>query len=42
MQVLIVGAGPTGLTLAPELARRNVSVRIINKKKERGDKSRAL
>ena len=30
-QVLIVGAGPTGLTLALELARQNVSVRIIDK-----------
>jgi 2-polyprenyl-6-methoxyphenol hydroxylase-like FAD-dependent oxidoreductase len=28
-QVLIVGAGPTGLTLACELARRGVSVRLI-------------
>lgn len=27
--VLIVGAGPTGLTLASELARRNVSFRLI-------------
>ncbi|MET7679236.1 FAD-dependent monooxygenase [Streptomyces sp. NPDC005423] len=28
--VLIVGAGPTGLTLACELARRDVSVRIVD------------
>jgi 2-polyprenyl-6-methoxyphenol hydroxylase-like FAD-dependent oxidoreductase len=27
--VLIVGAGPTGLTLACELARRGVSFRLI-------------
>ena len=27
--VLIVGAGPTGLTLACELARRSISVRLI-------------
>lgn len=27
--ILIVGAGPTGLTLACELARRNVSLRLI-------------
>ncbi|MEV6874171.1 FAD-dependent monooxygenase [Amycolatopsis sp. NPDC051128] len=30
-QVLIAGAGPTGLTLAIELARRDVAVRIIDK-----------
>jgi 2-polyprenyl-6-methoxyphenol hydroxylase-like FAD-dependent oxidoreductase len=29
--VLIVGAGPTGLTLACDLARRGVAVRIIDK-----------
>ncbi len=29
LQVLIVGAGPTGLTLACELARRGVSFRVI-------------
>jgi 2-polyprenyl-6-methoxyphenol hydroxylase-like FAD-dependent oxidoreductase len=32
--VLVVGAGPTGLTLACELARRNVPVRIIDKAPE--------
>ncbi|MFI9625238.1 FAD-dependent monooxygenase [Streptomyces sp. NPDC052042] len=30
-QVLIVGSGPTGLTLACDLARRSVEVRIIDK-----------
>jgi 2-polyprenyl-6-methoxyphenol hydroxylase-like FAD-dependent oxidoreductase len=30
-QVLIVGAGPTGLTLACDLARRGVRVRILDK-----------
>ena len=30
-QVLIVGAGPTGLTLACDLARRGVGVRILDK-----------
>src|ERR1700681_1527546 len=29
--VIIVGAGPTGLTLACDLARRGVSFRIIDK-----------
>ncbi|MGD9652470.1 MAG: FAD-dependent monooxygenase [Candidatus Dadabacteria bacterium] len=29
--VLIVGAGPTGLTMACELARRGVPFRIIDK-----------
>ena len=29
--VLVAGAGPTGLTLALELARRGVGVRIIDK-----------
>lgn len=31
MKILIVGAGPTGLTLAIELARRDIPVRIIDK-----------
>jgi 2-polyprenyl-6-methoxyphenol hydroxylase-like FAD-dependent oxidoreductase len=30
-QVLIAGAGPTGLTLAIELARRGIGVRIVDK-----------
>jgi 2-polyprenyl-6-methoxyphenol hydroxylase-like FAD-dependent oxidoreductase len=30
-QVLIVGAGPTGLALACDLARRGVGVRILDK-----------
>ncbi|GAB4000780.1 hypothetical protein GCM10029992_33940 [Glycomyces albus] len=29
--VLIVGAGPTGLTLACELARRGLDFRLIDK-----------
>lgn len=29
--ILVVGAGPTGLTLACELARRSVPVRIVDK-----------
>lgn len=31
IQVLIVGAGPTGLTLAAELTRHNIACRIIDK-----------
>jgi len=41
-QVLIVGAGPVGLTLANELARHGVKVRIVDKAAARTDKSKAL
>ncbi|MDP8985768.1 MAG: FAD-dependent monooxygenase [Pseudomonadota bacterium] len=41
-QVLVVGAGPVGLTMAAELARYGVPVRIIDKSAGRTDKSRAL
>src|SRR3954462_2961245 len=41
-QVLIVGAGPTGLLLALWLTRRGVRVRIIDKVAEPGTTSRAL
>src|SRR5271156_6631281 len=41
-QVLIVGAGPVGLTLASELARYGVPVRIVDKSAQRTDKSKAL
>ncbi|GAA0590137.1 FAD-dependent monooxygenase [Kutzneria viridogrisea] len=34
MTVLIVGAGPTGLTLACELARRGVACRVVDKAPE--------
>jgi 2-polyprenyl-6-methoxyphenol hydroxylase-like FAD-dependent oxidoreductase len=34
IQVLVVGAGPTGLTLAIDLARRGVSCRVIDKASE--------
>jgi 2-polyprenyl-6-methoxyphenol hydroxylase-like FAD-dependent oxidoreductase len=34
MTVLVVGAGPTGLTLACELARRDVPVRIVDRAPE--------
>jgi len=41
-QVLVVGAGPVGLTMAAELARYGVAVRIIEKSPTRTDKSKAL
>ncbi len=40
-QVLIVGAGPVGLTMAAELTRYGVPVRIVEKA-QRTDKSKAL
>lgn len=40
--VLISGAGPIGLTMANELARYGVSVRIVDKAAARTDKSKAL
>ena len=41
-EVLIVGAGPVGLTMAAELARYGVGVRIVDKAAARTDKSKAL
>ena len=41
-QVLIVGAGPTGLVLAIALARRGIVVRIIDKNSAPGLASRAM
>src|SRR5689334_5233046 len=41
-EVLIVGAGPTGLVLALWLKRRGIDVRIIDKTAEPGTTSRAL
>jgi len=40
--VLIVGAGPTGLTLACELARRGIGCRIVDKNPKPATQSRAL
>ncbi|KAI0814264.1 FAD binding domain-containing protein [Xylaria sp. FL0064] len=42
VDVLIVGGGPTGMTLALELATQGVSFRIIDKATERSPYSRAL
>jgi 2-polyprenyl-6-methoxyphenol hydroxylase-like FAD-dependent oxidoreductase len=39
---LICGAGPVGMTMASELVRYGVSVRIVDKAAERTDKSKAL
>jgi 2-polyprenyl-6-methoxyphenol hydroxylase-like FAD-dependent oxidoreductase len=40
--VIVVGAGPVGLTMAAELSRYDVTVRIIDKAPHRTDKSKAL
>ena len=40
--VLIAGAGPVGLTIACELARYGLNVRLIDKNNQRTDKSKAL
>ncbi|WP_405394720.1 FAD-dependent oxidoreductase [Microbispora hainanensis] len=42
--VLIVGAGPTGLTLAVDLARRGVAFRIVDESPEpaTGSKGKGL
>ena len=40
--MLVVGAGPVGLTMAAELARYGVSVRIVDKAPQPTDKSKAL
>src|SRR5713226_3942085 len=42
VNVLIAGAGPVGLTLANELTRYGIAVRIVDKSPERTDKSKAL
>ena len=41
-QVLVVGAGPVGLTLANELARHGIAIRVVDKAPARTDKSKAL
>jgi 2-polyprenyl-6-methoxyphenol hydroxylase-like FAD-dependent oxidoreductase len=40
--VLVAGAGPVGMTIASELARYGVPVRIVDKAAQRTDKSKAL
>jgi 2-polyprenyl-6-methoxyphenol hydroxylase-like FAD-dependent oxidoreductase len=40
--VLVIGAGPVGLTMAAELARYGLSVRIVEKAPQPTDKSKAL
>ena len=42
VSVLISGAGPVGLTMANELARYDIPVRIVDKEAQRTDKSKAL
>ena len=42
LDVLIVGAGPTGLAAALELARRGISFRLIDKDEQRSPYSKAL
>lgn len=41
-QVLVVGAGPVGLTLACELVRRGVKTRVVDACRVPADRSRAL
>ena len=41
-QVVVVGAGPTGVMLAIELARRGVEVRVLDKQASRPQETRAI
>ena len=41
-KVLIVGAGPTGLTIAHELARDGITCRVVDKSAHRATESRAI
>src|SRR5277367_6623992 len=42
IDALIIGAGPTGLTLGCELIRRGLKVRLVEKLPQATDQSRAL
>src|SRR5215212_2956272 len=42
MDALVVGAGPTGLLMAAELARRGLQVRVIDRDEHAAIESRAL
>lgn len=42
VRVLVVGAGPTGLTAAIELCRRGVSVRLVERRQQASGLSRAV
>jgi len=42
LDALIVGGGPVGLTMAAELARYGLRIRIIDKAPQRTDKSKAI
>jgi len=42
LDVLVVGAGPVGLTMAAELARYGIGVRIVDKAPQPTDKSKAV
>ncbi len=41
-EVLVVGAGPVGMTAASELARFGIPLRIVDKGSQRTDKLKAL
>ena len=42
VDLLVIGAGPTGLTAALEARRRGMTVRIVDKRDNRGRHSKAL
>ena len=42
LDVLVVGAGPTGLTLAAQLRALGATVRIVDRQLDRVQESRAL
>jgi 2-polyprenyl-6-methoxyphenol hydroxylase-like FAD-dependent oxidoreductase len=42
IEVLVIGAGPTGMLMAAEAARHGLSCRIIDKGRAYADRSRAV